>query len=77
MRKNYIGTTPAFCRESALLTELYILNCLQYLVWEKAMGPDGIHPKLLHECHEKLALPVAFIVNSSVNTGETLSLENR
>ena len=35
----------------------------------KAMGPDDIHPKLLHECHSELAIPITIIIKESLNTG--------
>ena len=35
----------------------------------KAMGPDGIHPKLLNVCHNELALPVTIIIKKSLDSG--------
>ena len=35
----------------------------------KAMGPDGLHPRCLNECSKELAMPVRLIVRKSLDTG--------
>ena len=38
------------------------------------MGHDGIHPKLLKECHAELAEPITIIIQDSLKGGLVLSL---
>ena len=42
---------------------------LQNVNVHKSVGPDGIHPKLLKECHDALAVPITIIINDSFRTG--------
>ena len=35
----------------------------------KAKGPDGIHPRLLSECYNELALPATFLIRKSLDSG--------
>ena len=44
-------------------------NLLSNININKAMGPDGLHPRCLKECRKELALPVFLIVRRSLDTG--------
>lgn len=39
------------------------------LIPDKSMGPDGLHPKLLKECAEELALPLSIVFTKSYAEG--------
>ncbi len=58
-----------------LLTDLRVDTAdvrekLKVLKTNKASGPDEIHPKLLSEAKEELAVPLAIIYNQSLDAGE-------
>ena len=40
----------------------------------KQGGPDSIHPKILKECQNELALPLSIIIRKSIDTGLLPSL---
>ena len=43
---------------------------INHLDTHKAMGPDGIHPRILRELVEELAKPLSIIYQQSWSTGE-------
>ena len=56
-----------FEMEELSVTYTSVLKVLQSLDGSSAAGPDGIHPMLLKECAEVLALPLALIFQGSLD----------
>jgi hypothetical protein len=52
------------------LSALEILKRLRELDETKAMGVDGLHPRVLRKCADVLAAPVALILKKSITTGD-------
>lgn len=46
-----------------------IEDLLNELNVNKAMGPDGVHPKLLKECNKALAVPITLLIRESLDSG--------
>ena len=59
---------------SNLYTELSVWLHLKALKPNKASGPDGIHPRVLKECADALALPLSIIFCRSHTEGQVPSL---
>jgi Reverse transcriptase (RNA-dependent DNA polymerase) len=55
------------------ITEVAVLTALKKLNPTKSPGPDGLHPRLLRECAEELAHPLAKIFQGSLNEGKLLN----
>ena len=51
------------------ITEQNVEDRLSKLKEDKAMGPDGIHPKFLKECAHEVALPLYIIYRKSLDMG--------
>lgn len=56
------------CSEPAITTEL-VKKLLQELNPSKLMGPDGVHPRILRELCDVVALPLKMIFETSLRTG--------
>ena len=69
------GPLPEFaCRTDTVLNNIVfsvndVKKKLLALKEDKAMGPDGMHPKLLKECAESLAVPFYIIFKKSISSG--------
>ena len=55
--------------EEIEVTESMVDNLLKKTNPNKAMGPDGVHPKILKECHSELAKPITIIIKESLSNG--------
>ena len=51
------------------ITEELVLNALKSLNASKSPGPDSIHPRILKESAEVIALPLSLIFRSSLSSG--------
>ncbi len=56
------------------MTKQVVQNDIDKLKRNKSPGPDGIFPRVLHECKEVLSDPLTDILKMSVNTGYVPSL---
>jgi hypothetical protein len=64
--------------EKIEITEAKVLKKIKKLRPDSAAGPDGIHPKLLTECAESLALPLTLLFKKKFAGGTNTSrLEKR
>ena len=63
--------TNSIFMESVTKTE--ILSIIQKLNTKKCPGPDGIHPRLIVEIAEEIIIPLEFIFNMSITTGQVPS----
>lgn len=55
--------------ECFLLDEFFVFDQLMNLKTATGVGPDGIHPLVLKNCSSILYLPLAYIFNESLETG--------
>ena len=55
--------------QNVRITENDVCEKLKRLKEDKACGPDGIHPKLLKECVEIIAIPLYLIFSKSLESG--------
>eukprot|EP00795_Rhopilema_esculentum_P014761 gene14761-5869_t len=51
------------------ITEQMVLETLQSLKPSKSPGPDGLHPKVLHETAAQIANPLCIMFRASLQTG--------
>ena len=51
------------------VTEEEVKNALKGLNTAKSQGPDGVHPRMLRELAEEIALPLSMIFNRSIKEG--------
>ena len=56
--------------EDLTITVDTVTKKLKDLKVNKSQGPDGIHPRVLHELRDEIALPLTIIYNSSLTTAE-------
>ena len=66
----YFGPTI----EDVLVTVERVDKLLKGVNIHKSMGPDGIHPRLLKECHAELAIPITDIIKDTIEQGEVPAL---
>lgn len=60
---------PTVCLSDVSFTASDMANYLSQLNVTKAKGPDHIHPMVLHECAEELAVPLYQLFCHSLDTG--------
>ena len=63
-------TCPAGPTEEYSITSTMTAKLLGQLDINKAVGPDGIPSIFWKECCEQLGVPLAFIINNSLNSGD-------
>ena len=62
-------TEIIYCKTLELPRTIDVCEKLKRLKEDKACGPDGIHPKLLKECAEIIAIPLYQIFSRSLESG--------
>ena len=55
--------------QNVIITENDVCENLKRLKEDKACGPDGIHPKLLKECAEIIAITLYLIFSKTLQSG--------
>ncbi|RMC18187.1 hypothetical protein DUI87_05068 [Hirundo rustica rustica] len=55
-----------------IIEEVAVRELLKCLDIHKSMGPDGIHPRVMRELADELAMPLSIIYHQSWLTGEVL-----
>lgn len=66
--------SPGTTLETITITPEAVADKLKKLDVNKTPGLDGIHPRLLRECVEVLAGPLAILLQMSIDSGEVPSL---
>lgn len=56
--------------DTSPFTRERVLKELEVIRVDKAMGPDGVHPRVLKELREVVAEPLAILFSQSLETGE-------
>lgn len=51
------------------ITEEEVMNILDRIDTSKAMGPDGVHPKVIKEARDVLCKPITMLFNKSLSSG--------
>jgi hypothetical protein len=70
---HHLPDIPTFEHQSLGNIQIYeadVLDILENLDVSKAIGPDGISPKVLKECASEIVSPLCFIFNLSISTGK-------
>jgi len=54
------------------IEESEVATIIQKLQVDKSLGKDGIHPRVLRECANQLALPLTTLFRNSLKQGQLL-----